>query len=433
MTPVVRFENVSKQFRRGEAHKSLRDWIGARMGRSRRGGGRNGGGGGRGGNGGASKLKTFWALRDVSFDVKPGEALGIIGPNGAGKSTALKLLAGILRCDEGRIERQGRLAALIEVNAGMHGDLTGLENIYLNGAIMGMNRAEIRTKLDDIIAFSGLEEFINTPVKRYSTGMQARLGFATAVHVAPDVLLVDEVLSVGDVAFRQRCEQRMAELVRDGAALIFVTHNLDQMRAICDRALVLDEGKTTFHGSPADAVGHYLAAVMHRTGELSYTDQPQSVKSSAHHITLDFLDQRYEPAELVLADSPMSLRIAFNLDEPFERLSVETALRRQDGQMVLCLNSGQHGVTFEAGVGRSVVEIRLPSLPLAAGNYFALVRLWDADRARLIGETPYKFALQVDDLGKGAGLLALPHEWSRLKRSDETCAEKAVLVESPAA
>lgn len=431
MTPVVRFINVSKKFRRGEVHKSLRDWIGARMGRSTRGGGR----GGDGGNGGgASKQKTFWALRDVSFEVKRGEALGIIGPNGAGKSTALKLLAGILRCDEGRIERTGRLAALIEVNAGMHGDLTGLENIYLNGAIMGMSRAEIRDKLSDIIAFSGLEEFINMPVKRYSTGMQARLGFATAVHVSPDVLLVDEVLSVGDVAFRQRCEQRMAELVQNGAALIFVTHNLDQMRVICDRALVLDEGRTTFHGSPADAVGHYLAAVMHRTGELSYTDQPQSVQCAAREITLEFFDERDEPVDLVTVESPVSLRVAFDLDEPVERLSVETALRRENGQMVLCLNSGQQGVTYAADVGRSVVDIRLPSLPLAAGNYFALVRLWDAGRARLIGETPHKFALQVDDLGKGAGLLALPHEWSRLRRVDHAATDVATaLIETPAA
>jgi len=226
----------------------------------------------------------------------------------------------------------------------------------------------------------------------------------------------------------------MGELVRDGAALIFVTHNLDQMRAICDRALVLDEGKTTFHGSPADAVGHYLAAVMHRTGELSYTDQPQSVKSAARNITLNFLDQRDESVDLVTTESPLSLRVAFDLDEPIDRLSVETALRRENGQMVLCLNSSQQGVTYAADVGRSVVDVRLPSLPLAAGNYFALVRLWDAGRARLLGETPHKFALQVDDLGKGAGLLALPHEWSRLRRVDKPVPDSITsLIETPVA
>lgn len=401
MEPVVRFDSVSKKFRRGEVHQSLRDWIASRMGRATL---RNTGATGR----------EFWALRDVSFDVAPGETVGIIGPNGAGKSTALKLLAGILRCDAGAIFRKGRLAALIEVNAGMHGDLTGLENIYLNGAIMGMSRAEIRRNLDDIIAFSGLEEFIHTPVKRYSTGMQARLGFSTAVHVSPDVLLVDEVLSVGDVAFRQRCQERMVELVERGAALVFVTHNLDQMRAICDRALVLDHGETQFCGPPADAVGHYLSAVMNRTGELSYADQPRTDSHPARRIELAFQDRRGVEIKLARADAPLHIRIAFETVERIARLSVETAIRRHDGQMVLCLNSAQQGVTYDVGAGRHRVDIHLPAIPLAGGNYLAMVRLWDTDRARLAGETPYRFALQIDDRGKGAGLLALPHQWSSL-------------------
>ena len=255
MAVAVRFQRVSKKFRRGEIHDSLRDLLAEGLRRLTRRGRK------------PAEDRTFWALRDVSFEVAPGEALGIIGPNGAGKSTALRLLAGILRSDGGQIEVHGRLAALIEVGAGMHGDLTGRENIYLNGAIIGMTRAEIDRKLDDIIAFSGLEKFINTPVKRYSTGMQARLGFSTAAHVSPDVLLVDEVLSVGDVAFRHRCEERMRALVREGAALVFVTHNLEQMRHICRRTMVLDAGRTTFLGSPNEAVGHYLEVTMNRLGE----------------------------------------------------------------------------------------------------------------------------------------------------------------------
>ena len=406
MEPVVEFNKVAKSFRRGDIHDSLRDWLTARIGRvvhrsEHR-----------------SRADRFWALRDLSFAVRPGEALGIIGPNGAGKSTALKLLAGILRSDGGQIKRRGRVAALIEVNAGMHGDLTGIENIYLSGAIMGMSRAEIRAKLDDIIVFSGLADFMDTPVKRYSTGMQARLGFSTAVHVQPDILLVDEVLSVGDVAFRQRCEQRMATLVRDGAALIFVTHNLDQMRAICDRALVLDGGVTQFSGTPADAVGYYLAAVMNRTGELSYTDQPGQNPTIARNIRLDFQADCGNRVTIIDADAPLTMRIGFELSEPIGRLSVETALRRQDGLMVLCLNSAQQGVTYDAPTGAHEVKICLPSVPLSAGNYFALVRLWDADRARLIGQTPHKFALQIDDRGRGAGLLALPHTWSTLEGPD---------------
>ena len=199
---AVRFANVSKRFILGQSHDSLYDLIvagvGRVLGRRRRGG----------------DDSTFLSLSDVSFELERGDAIGIIGPNGAGKSTVLKLLAGILRPDGGTITVNGRLSALIEVGAGFHGDLTGRENIFLNGAIMGMNRREIRTKLDAIVAFAGIERFLDMPVKRYSSGMYARLGFSIASHVDPDVLLVDEVLSVGDAVFRLRCIERMQALAR---------------------------------------------------------------------------------------------------------------------------------------------------------------------------------------------------------------------------
>ena len=201
--------------------------------------------------------REFWALKDVSFQVQPGEALGIIGPNGAGKSTALKLLTRILRPSRGACSIKGRVGALIEVAAGFHPDLTGKENIFLQGAIMGMKRVDITRKLDDIIEFSGIQDFIDTPVKRYSSGMNARLGFSIAANLDPDVLVIDEVLAVGDMAFQQRCIERMQEFRRSGVAIVFVSHNLQAVSTLCQRAIFL-AGSVKVDGPPDDVIRAYV-------------------------------------------------------------------------------------------------------------------------------------------------------------------------------
>jgi lipopolysaccharide transport system ATP-binding protein len=226
--PVVIFEGVWKKFRLGERHDSLRDLIPAAVRSIVR----------RQPDDELSQ-REFWALEDVSFDVHAGQALGIIGPNGAGKSTILKLLTRILRPTRGHCRVTGRVGALIEVAAGFHPDLTGRENIFLQGAIMGMRRLEIARKLEEIIEFAGVREFIDTPVKRYSSGMNARLGFSIAAHLDPDVLIIDEVLSVGDSAFQDRCVKRMEEFKRQGVTIVFVSHNLQAVSALCDRAVLL--------------------------------------------------------------------------------------------------------------------------------------------------------------------------------------------------
>jgi len=399
--PAVRFEGVSKRFRRGELHDSLRALIAGGLRRLAGGGARR------------PRREAFWALSDVSFSAARGEALGIIGPNGAGKSTALKLLAGILRPDGGTIAIQGRLAALIEVGAGMHGDLTGLENIYLSGAVVGMSRREIREKLADIVAFSGLEKFLDTPVKRYSTGMQARLGFSTAAFVNPDILLVDEVLSVGDAVFRHRCEQRMSELVRGGTTLIFVTHNLEQMRKVCDRALVLDKGTCSYLGKPAEAVAHYLRATMHAEGGVGYADQPADGSAAAEVLDLTYAAADGDAAELdcTRADEPVVVHVTVRVHQRVTRLAVQVALRHMGGELFISMNSQQRDVLYDLAPGVHRIPLRLPALPLASGSYFAQVRLWDAEHCRLVCETPYRYPLQVEDGGQGTGMLALPHHW----------------------
>src|SRR5271168_2550133 len=245
---ALRMEHVYKKFRRGETFNSLRDLIPALTGRMFRQGELS-----------ETDKREFWALRDISLEVKRGEAVGIIGHNGAGKSTILKILSRIMKPTKGSMVVNGRLSALIEVSAGFHQDLTGRENIFLHGTILGMTKREIQSKLDQIVSFSGIEEFIDTPVKRYSSGMFARLGFSVAAHVDPEVLIVDEVLSVGDWAFQRKCVERMSEVIRGGATVLFVSHNLKTVAEFCHRCLMLEKGRTIATGPAQEVISTYLS------------------------------------------------------------------------------------------------------------------------------------------------------------------------------
>jgi lipopolysaccharide transport system ATP-binding protein len=244
--PRVVFDHVWKKFSRGERHDSLRDLLPNAVRQFMRGQRRP-----------PPDTQEFCALRDVSFEVHEGEALGIIGRNGAGKSTALKLLTRILKPTHGVCAVVGRSGALIEVAAGFHPDLTGRENIYLQGAIMGMRRHEIATHFDEIVEFAGVERFVDTPVKRYSSGMNARLGFSIAAHLHPDVLLIDEVLAVGDMAFQEKCHERMTRFRREGVAIVFVSHHLPAVARLCDRVLLLEAGSPVRLGAPAAVIAEY--------------------------------------------------------------------------------------------------------------------------------------------------------------------------------
>ncbi|HJP60774.1 MAG TPA: ABC transporter ATP-binding protein [Gemmatimonadaceae bacterium] len=250
---VLSMDHVSKKFRRGEIYDSLRDLIPAtvaRLGKRQS---------------GALRDREFWALDDISFEVCRGEAFGIIGSNGAGKSTILKLLSGIMKPTRGRLTVRGRLSALIEVGAGFHPDLTGRENIYLNGTILGMTKEEIRRKFDDIVDFGGLRDFIDTPVKRYSSGMYARLGFSVAAHVEPDLLIVDEVLSVGDYLFQQKCIDRMTSILKSGTTVLFVSHNLHAVSELCQRSMLLEKGKLLAQGPSNDVIRQYVGRAQNQS------------------------------------------------------------------------------------------------------------------------------------------------------------------------
>ena len=254
VTPTIRFEGVWKKFRRGELHDSLRDLIPALSRRFlpwRK---------------DAPRKGEFWALRDLSFSVQPGEVLGIIGGNGAGKSTTLKILTRILRPTAGRAMVVGRMGALIEISAGFHQDLTGRENVFLQGSIMGMPVALIRRKFDQIVEFSGIEEFIDTPVKRYSSGMQARLGFAIAAHLDPEVLIIDEVLSVGDFRFQEKAFDRIKEMSRSGIPVVLVSHQLDRVATLCTKGVVLQQGQVLQQGAVGECIDTYLSGGLNLEG-----------------------------------------------------------------------------------------------------------------------------------------------------------------------
>src|SRR5436190_21417615 len=251
--PVIIFDHIYKKFARGEQHTTLRDLIPALISNWWK---------KKQIDEQALKGEEFWAVNDVSFSVPKGEALGIIGPNGSGKSTTLKLLSGILRPDRGSYSVKGRLSALIEVGAGFHPDLTGRENVYLNGSILGMTRKEVQSKFADIVEFAGVGDFIDTPVKRYSSGMAVRLGFAVAAFIEPDVLLVDEVLAVGDTEFRNRCHNRMNQMMNRGVTMILVSHNLEEVRSLCDNTIMLFKGEKLVEGPTQKVVEEYHQRVV---------------------------------------------------------------------------------------------------------------------------------------------------------------------------
>jgi len=303
------FDGVWKKFRRGERHDSLRDLIPSLFKRTP-----------------PDELaqEEFWVLRDVSFEVRDGETLGIIGPNGAGKSTVLKLLTRILRPTKGTAHVQGRIGALIEVAAGFHPDLTGRENVFLQGAILGMNQEIIRRRFDAIVDFAGIADFIDTPIKRYSSGMNARLGFAIAANLEPDVLLLDEVLAVGDFSFQQKCYQRLREFRQQGVPIAFVSHNMQAIASLCDRVLLLRPQMPPILTTVSEALAAYSA-----TGDT--TVDPRVRLSSG---TLTTGGASGQAVTALRPGAPLSVTVAFEVNEPLPRCCVCLEVVRTDGVVV---------------------------------------------------------------------------------------------------
>jgi lipopolysaccharide transport system ATP-binding protein len=367
----VVFDQVWKKFRRGEPHDSLRDLIPALV-----------TGLFRPSPSDSLAEEEFWALEDVSFEVRPGETLGIIGRNGSGKSTTLKLLTRILKPTRGRSEVRGRVGALIELAAGFHPDLTGRENVFLQGAIMGMRRREIERHFDEIVDFAGIGEFMDTQVKRYSSGMQARLGFSVAAHLEPDVLLIDEVLAVGDLSFQQKCYERLREFRRSGVAIAFVSHNMQAISMLCDRVLYLRPGAPPHSGTVGEMVTAYV------TTDAASADPRVAVR----HAELTMA----EGSERVAAPVPPGIWLTLDLEiqavSDLPRAGLALLFHRADGLLVFDGSSILDGeppfdlpaggswhirVTFRANLLRGTYAV--------SGHLFEEHRRWPAVQLGILG------------------------------------------------
>ena len=312
----------------------------------------------------------FEALDDVSFEVCRGEVLGIIGRNGAGKSTLLKILSRITPPTRGEIDLHGRVGSLLEVGTGFHPELTGRENIYLNGAILGMGRREIDREFDGIVAFAETEAFLDVPVKRYSSGMYVRLAFSVAAHLRPDILIVDEVLAVGDLAFQRKCLGKMGEVARDdGRTVLFVSHNAAAVRALCGRAILLDHGRKIFDGDVGETLRAYLdiepcAPAIHRWKE---SDAPQ--QGGFRYCSASVVNSRGEPAAIFSHDEPFTIRLEYRLAVPLPGLRVGFLMQTAEGVEV-CGSNDVHVAGPETRLpGRQVSLCRFPAHVLNEGRY----------------------------------------------------------------
>lgn len=370
MTSVINFENVSKLYRLGLTRTSIPLKISQgvkslshRLTNS------------------SGESDQIWALKDVSFELKRGQSLALIGPNGAGKSTILKLLANVTFPTSGHIEVNGRLSALIELGAGFHPDLTGRENIYLNGTILGLTRQEIQTQIDEIVAFSELERFLDTPLKRYSSGMVVRLGFAVASCIDPDILLVDEVLAVGDASFRQKCIKRIKELISKDTTLIFVSHNTELASAVCKRGIFLDRGEVQHDGNVEEVIDSYNQAISRRR-EINFY-QSQSLSSASDldlEITgIEIVDKNNQPTNNLFSDHPAEVRVHYISYGDFGNANLVVRILREDGTSCCVMRTSLDKFHVSLKRGQGILSVTIDPIQLYAGRFYVIAWIMDSE------------------------------------------------------
>ena len=392
---AVEVEHLSKRYVLGEDQPggSLRDAI---TGRLRRFGTRE-----------RQAREEIWSLRDVSFEVAEGHALGVIGRNGAGKSTLLKILSRITEPTSGISRTRGRVAALLEVGTGFHPELTGRENVYLNGAILGMSRKDIARRFDEIVAFSGVERFIDTPIKRYSTGMHLRLAFAVAAHLEPEILIVDEVLAVGDVEFQAKCLGRMSLVERQGRTVVFVSHNLDAIAELCGRTLWLDGGEIAAIGETTDIIDRYLAAQSARGERTRYASDPRG-RVSLDAVTI--VEAAGRSVEIVRRDSPLTVQVHFTVHTTVPGLDLSAQVVNSRGTEVLNEAWSDTVPQRPTEPGEYVARLAIPAV-LNVGDYLVGVWLGTAYDTFLHDTVACRFRLEGDVQGRPRRVVNLGLPW----------------------
>jgi lipopolysaccharide transport system ATP-binding protein len=355
----------------------------------------------RGAEGDQSR-EEFWALKNVSFEIQPGEAVGIIGRNGAGKSTLLKLLSRITEPSEGQIELEGRVASLLEVGTGFHPELTGRENIFLNGAVLGMARAEIKRKFDEIVAFAEVEKFLDTPVKHFSSGMYMRLAFAVAAHLEPEILVVDEVLAVGDAAFQKKCLGKMQDVSRtEGRTVLFVSHSMDAIARLCTKCFYFAQGQLQMTGSPQEAIKAYSEHSKQISAEVDLTSMPRRFEGSdkARLLRLRSLQNGNIAAWCYEYGTPLEFSVEFSVSKELEEPEVGYAIFSLTGTEIAGMTTYQEKALDRLTSGNYSMQITVPDLALNPGTYVLAVGISSAGRS-------------VDSIAEAAQIEIIPSQLS---------------------
>jgi lipopolysaccharide transport system ATP-binding protein len=404
MHPAIRVQNVTKSFRLGtnSGRPNLTERLLGLFGHGRR------------------ARTEFHALKGVSFEVNPGEAVGIIGRNGAGKSTLLKVLSRIVEPTGGRVELRGRVGSLLEVGTGFHPELTGRENVFLNGSVLGMGRREIAKKFDTIVAFAGVEQFIDTPVKRYSSGMYVRLAFAVATHLEPEILIVDEVLAVGDATFQKRCIDRMTELTRGGRTILFVSHNMQLIPLLCQRAIQLDAGRVARAGPAAEVTGAYLQGLIDdsRTGDLRA--RPRTGDGRARFVRAWLVGPDGAPAERFTHGTDLRVRMEIESKVNVPDVAGAVVIASQHGTRVVTSWTREVGHKLALREGAQVIECRFRGATFRPGHTL-LLHLWLSD-GEVLDSVENAVVVEVDGgdghdyLSRDAaqGVVVFPYDWSEV-------------------
>jgi homopolymeric O-antigen transport system ATP-binding protein len=412
MRPIIKVENLSKRYRIGarKPYLTLRESLARGAAAPARALGRMFARGAA--VNGAADDAHVWALKDVSFEVAPGEVLGIIGRNGAGKSTLLKILSRITEPTTGRAELYGRVGSLLEVGTGFHSELTGRENIYLSGAILGMRRAEITRKFDEIVAFAETDEFIDTPVKYYSSGMYVRLAFAVAAHLEPEILMVDEVLAVGDAAFQKKCLGKMGQVAREGRTVLFVSHNMASVESLCRSAMLLDAGRVSVAGTPAEAITEYTRSVLEAdaggAGLETHSGRRPGSRIVMREVTVG---GESSEAGSIRMGSTLMVRVKFEAPFPI-RPCFGLTVKTDRGFRVFHVSDRFAGqLEDQPPVTCGVVTCQIPEVPLMPGRY--VLDLWLEDFASptaldMVADAA-TFEVAPADL-LGTGRLPIPEE-----------------------
>ncbi|MBA2724869.1 MAG: ATP-binding cassette domain-containing protein [Actinobacteria bacterium] len=395
---AIRGENISKQYRIGGAQRyvALRDVIAGSLTRPSKRAGREARSGGR---------ETFWALKDVSFEINQGELIGIIGRNGAGKTTLLKILTRITRPTEGFAELHGRVGSLLEVGTGFHPELTGRENVYFNGGILGMTKKEIDSKLDEIFAFAETERFADTVVKHYSSGMQVRLAFSVAAHLEPEILLVDEVLAVGDMRFQKKCLEKLTEVAKGGHTILFVSHQMNHIRRLCQRVIWLDKGSIRMSGPTSEVISAYEAA------SVSSDETKDSTRTAEIFTGWCLTDSSGESGHRLANWDALTVSFGVSLNRSVEASHHAFILVDTSGTVVW--GSWADGFSLPAGTHQLTYSV--PSLPLRPGSYRWTVGLWEQDTMLELWDCTPELEIATAPVGhwmdEWAGLLNIPVEF----------------------